>query len=351
MEIRNIALPKTLNCELNKFTKRNISKLMQQKTKTGFPQLDDILGGGLSPGLTVLGAVTGLGKSTLMLQIAEHIALNKTPVIFFSLEMPRVMIAAKAISRQLFINAGMYERFALSATELVFQNSMLDAKLWESISGARKAVGRTGENLIIEDSTFQEGSTELSAKRIYDIVSNYIKESNKLPVVVVDYLQILPTDGTNTYGSDKQNVDLSVKWMSKLAHERNIPVVLISSLSRASYDQKVQIDSFKETGGIEYTADVVLGLSFSAAPDIASRKSTFNMSKEKEKSPRFVEINILKQRYGSSGAGSTVKLEYYAKYDYFKEIELPQAPQKKAISDKMKSERADFDKAKLGDLL
>ena len=66
---------------------------------TGFPALDRLLGGGLSPGLTVLGASPGLGKSTLALNIAQHAAAHGSPVRYYSYEMPPKRLGMKLITR------------------------------------------------------------------------------------------------------------------------------------------------------------------------------------------------------------------------------------------------------------
>ncbi|WP_099203915.1 DnaB-like helicase C-terminal domain-containing protein [Scatolibacter rhodanostii] len=312
---------KILSGQVSRFTKDKIKTLAKPKIATGFKKLDTILGGGLFPGLTVLGAITGLGKSTLLLQIAEYISSNDTPVIYFSLEMPSLMIAAKAISRQLFCNVHQQETLALTANELTSsqKDGFFKTDTWKQIEKARNQVEKNSQNLMVEDSQFQESGEELTAEKIYTMVSDYIKVKEKQPVVIVDYLQIIAPDTPNSMGSEKQNVDRTVKWMTRLAKDFDIPVVVISSLNRAAYNQKVKIESFKETGGIEYSADVVLGLSFSKAPEFSTLKSKFSLSTEKGKTPREVELTALKQRYGSSGASSSVKMHYYAKYDYFTE--------------------------------
>ena len=77
------------------------------RIKTGFPQLDELLGGGLAPGLVVLGGQPGVGKSTFCLQLAENVAESGIPVLYFSFEMQERQIAAKSISRKLFLNGSL----------------------------------------------------------------------------------------------------------------------------------------------------------------------------------------------------------------------------------------------------
>ena len=71
---------------------------------TGYAELDRCLGGGLTAGLHCLGAVPSLGKSTYVMQMAEQMAAEGTHVIVISLEMKPVDLAAKAVSRQLYMD-------------------------------------------------------------------------------------------------------------------------------------------------------------------------------------------------------------------------------------------------------
>ncbi|MDL2273303.1 hypothetical protein LJC34_01950 [Oscillospiraceae bacterium OttesenSCG-928-G22] len=337
--------PCCLSSTVAKFSKENITHLISRtKTETGFDQLDAILGGGISPGLTVLGAVSGLGKSTLMLQIAEHISSEGTPVLFFSLEMSRDMIAAKAISRMYFQDIGCDEDFGLTANALtsVSDAKKLDKKLWETVD----KVNIKSEKLYIIEradvaSKDKEQNVKLSAVRIKSIVADFIerqRDDEPKPVVIVDYLQILPPDNNPFAGSDKQQVDITVQHMTELAMAHNLPVVLVSSLNRTAYKAKVQYESLKESGGIEYSADVILGLSFSAAPEEVNGSPKLDLKKEKAEFPRKVELSVLKQRYGGSGSESVVQMDYYAKFDYFTQRDVkPSKKLKKQPYDKSQS--------------
>src|SRR5699024_432970 len=74
------------------FTREQIGSVSTQRVSTGFPTLDKSLNGGLFNGLFVLGAVPGLGKSTLALQISYHLSSQGYPVLYFALEMNRAWI-------------------------------------------------------------------------------------------------------------------------------------------------------------------------------------------------------------------------------------------------------------------
>lgn len=289
------------------FTENNLIQL-EKRIDTGFEQFNRKLGGGLYGGLTVLGAIPALGKTTFAIQLACNIAQNsETPVLYFSEEVPAVRIAAKIISRNLY-----QSRKSKSSTDadncLLNENELMNCEnlhLWEK---QKKEIEGKANNLFVVDKV-------CSAREIADTVHNFIqgrKENgkNKIPFVVVDYLQILPPPNDIPNLSNKLSVERNLNIMLELAHSDGVPVFLISSLNRANYEGPIKMAAFKETGGIEYSADVLLGLQ-SSFPE--------NEAPQNEDSKRHVEIIILKNRYGK--AGETVKFNFISEFSCFEEAE------------------------------
>jgi len=284
----------------------------QKRLKTGFSRLDRVLNGGISPGLIVLGGSPGVGKSTFAIHVAEAVS-RQVPVLYFSLEMTREHIMAKIISRYLFQNkeALQLESFRTpSAIELIGgppeEDSQWRPEVLLAIEQTRIQKEALLKNFFIMDAP-------LSASGIAKAVKQFIEQNGEQlspPLVIVDYLQILPQEN-DKFRNERQAVEESLNHMVQLAHQ-GLPVILISSLSRGSYKVPMQIDSFKETGGIEYSADLLLGLQFQAC-----HEKNMDLNAEKDKDPREVELSILKQRYGSSG--NLVGLRYYPAYDCFLE--------------------------------
>lgn len=298
--------------------------------KTGFAQMDQHMSGGITPGLIVLGAGPGLGKSTFCLQLAEQISRGENvPVLYFSLEMTEERVAAKAVAMDnfrtqkslrpddTFSDAEADRKRFFTAAEL-FNPESLHGMAEEKRQQYEEARYRVSENhnLYIVDKPY-------CARKIVEYVKSFLTEQSagenpsKKPLVIVDYLQILPPDPKGrALATDKQQVELNLKILRELIL-MDIPVLLISSLSRGNYSGAgtgpMKADSFKETGGIEYSADVLLGLQFSACHD----SNGCNPDEEKGKYPRDAEIIILKQRYG--GADIQVPLRYYAQFDYMEE--------------------------------
>lgn len=277
------------------------------RMKTGFPQLDEILGGGLAPGLVVLGGQPGVGKSTFCLQLAENVAESGIPVLYFSFEMPEQFIAAKAISRKLFQND-----CRISAVQLLGGDEKTELD-----EAQRKLVGqvKASEEFLKVMENFYVWTSPRTVSEMKDMITEFAEkreaENKGKPLVVVDYLQFVPTEKDSKFKSDKEKNDEKVKQFTQLAHEDGFTMLLISSLNRGSYGGDIQISAFKETGEIEYSADVLLGLQFQS---FGRRTSP---AKEQAKDPREVKISVLKNRYGKSGC--MIPFSYYAANDYFRE--------------------------------
>lgn len=281
---------------------------------TGFSKLDKLLGGGLSPNLYVLGAVSSLGKSTFLLQAAENIAASRTPVLYFSLEMPVEYISVISLSRQCFKQAN---------------DKKSAPKISDLLSGGRKskncedAIGecreRTKELYIIErkDVMSEDENAPFGVDTICEYTKQFIghQRKKKPPVVIVDYLQLLQSNDSTVNYSERRTVDHNITALWNLAHTFNIPVVVISSVSRVNYEKAIGLASFKESGGIEFSADVVLGLQFSNAGE-----KDFDLTQAKRKSPRDLKLVVLKNRYGESGVD--IGFSYFPAYGYFEETEV-----------------------------
>lgn len=293
---------KKLNADINKFCRESIDCLSFSSIKTGIKPLDKEMNGGLRPGLTVLGAVPGTGKSTLAYQIALNISSAGTPVLIYSLEMSRNQILAKLISRQTFKDS---PDCAVSAIDILNSdlNRKFTASQWKAVENAASSVGRAGGNIHITESA----DHEISAAFISGEVKNFISENpGAQPVVIVDYLQILAPDPRHS-ANDKQATDDAIRTLSALASSCKISILLISSLNRTSYDKELTMMSFKETGSIEYSADMLIGMETASA----------NGGKDGQ---RVISLKFLKQRYGRNDV--SVELDYIPKFDCF-EVHKP----------------------------
>ncbi len=356
------------------------------RISTGFPQIDEKLGGGLYPGLIILGAGPSIGKSTFTLQLAENIAANEqenVPVLYFSLEMKDERIAAKMLSRHMLIEAKKagerIDRFAgaeqaaayyVTADDL-FQKDSVDKVLQlhrEAYKTAFRDVKKV-KNLYVFQGHYSADQIARIAWEFHEQRVETAKQDGgepsvlpRKPLVIVDYLQILSTENAQAQKrySEKQIVEYNLEVMKKLAdgerepqqsedgaqmaqtrntwEEEGFPVLLISALNRSNYGREavlsMKMDAFKETGGIEYSADVLLGLQFRACHEENQRGDEIgcNVNVEKLKYPRELEIICLKQRFGNSDW--TVGYRYYSPFDYFEEVD----PNQPAEAEEQKSQ-------------
>ena len=277
---------------------------------TGFKKLDEELDGGFYEGLYVLGAISSLGKTTLCLQIADQVAKAGQDVLIFSLEMARNELIAKSLSRltaQIVMKKNLPLRLAKSTRGITTAKfyEYYDMADLEVIDEAIKEYEKYAERVFIS-----EGIGEIGVKEVRKRVEEHIRITGKVPVVLVDYLQILaPNDPRST---DKQNMDKAVMELKRLSRDHKMTVLGISSFNRENYKLEVSMQAFKESGAIEYSSDVLIGLQFSGVGT-----SGFNAEDARKKNPREIEMRILKNRNGKTGG--KIRLEYYSQFNYFLE--------------------------------
>lgn len=278
---------------------------------TGFKELDRNLDGGLFEGLYVIGAISSLGKTTLALQIADQVANGGRDVLIFSLEMARNELIAKSLSRltaQLSIERGTPIEKAKTTRGITVY------KFWKSYSEEEKSLitdavdvyGNYAERIFI-----MEGIGDIGVGEIRETVKKHISITGNTPVVVLDYLQIVAP--YNERATDKQNTDKAVLELKRMSRDYKMPVIGISSFNRDNYDAAVSMQAFKESGAIEYSSDVLIGLQLEG-----TGTNGFNVDEAKKKNPRTIEAKILKNRNGRTG--TTVLFEYYPQYNYFREM-------------------------------
>lgn len=277
---------------------------------TGFPILDRALDDGLYEGLYIVGAISSLGKTTLVTQIADQIAQSGQDVLIFSLEMARTELMSKSISRQ-------------TIQQILYNGgNVLEASTSREVTTGTKYAKYSEEKSVrinraidfyetFADKIYiTEGIGDIGVEQIRDTVEKHIRYTGNVPVVVVDYLQILAPHSDRL--SDKQNTDKAVLELKRISRDYKLPLIGISSFNRSNYKEAVTMEAFKESGAIEYSSDVLIGLQLKGAG-----KTDFDVNEAKRKSPREIELVILKNRNGQTG----IKLEfkYYPQYNFFTE--------------------------------
>ena len=313
---------KPVSERLNDYMKELLKSREGKAISTGFGALDGLLDDGLYPGLYFIGAISSLGKTTLALQIADNIAKAGHGVLIFSLEMSTSELMAKTISREslkLSLSETGRTDYALSTRGILRASFSGNPDHEEHILKVIKDYSEWGDNLIII-----EGIGDVGVPVIKSYVEAYMKEHDgKAPVVVIDYLQILAP--YNDRYTDKQNVDKNVLELKRLSRDYQLPVIGISSFNRENYNAPVSMAAFKESGAIEYSSDVLIGMQIDGIERAPSEKDSEYKERiqrtletvdacKRRGEPIAIEAKILKHRNGAPGS---VHFEFYSRYNLF----------------------------------
>lgn len=280
--------------------------------KTGFSNLDEKLDGGLHAGLYVIGAISSLGKTTFTLQMADNIAKAGHDVIIFSLEMAQKELIAKSISRLTFLNMRPGENtksIAASVTDLLSNEGrkLASKTRKERVREAVQEYGEYAGNIFII-----EGLGDVTIDRIKNTIAQHVIYRKKTPVVIIDYLQIIAAKPEDKHATDKQNTDKAVLELKRISRDFKTPVFAISSFNRDNYSQSANMASFKESGAIEYSSDVLIGLQL-----YGTGTKGFDINEAFEQDNRDIELIILKNRRGKKN--QKVRFDYYPMYECYME--------------------------------
>lgn len=295
---------------------------------TGIPNFDEALAGGIYPALYVIGAISSLGKTSLVVQLADTVARSGRPVLYFSLEMSRRELRAKSLSRLMFTGAANSRQAqswsAYTATEILFpstrhkDNNPTAEDLPARLEAAKKDYSEhEGHNVY-----YLTGIGTIKAAKIAELTRAFmLAHPDRLkPLVIVDYLQILAAE--DPHDTDKTRTDKAVVALKRLSAKEKIPVIAVSSFNRENYTSPVSEAAFKESGAVEYSADVLIGLQPNGMkPALTKENIYYNMCccAECKSDPisRHLEAKVLKSRVGVPGKAA--KLEYRPGYNIFRD--------------------------------
>ena len=284
---------------------------------TGFTLLDEALDGGFYEGLYIIGAITSIGKTTFIMQIADQIAQRGQDVLIFSLEMSRYELMAKSISRLTLENCGGKTTIA-KTTRGILAGSKRKYYNFEEKELINKSISDYAE--YSPYIYIHQGVGDIGVEDIRQEVQKHISFTGNKPILFIDYLQILaPYDIKAT---DKQNTDKAVLELKRLSRDKKIPVIAVSSFNRDNYTSPVNLASFKESGAIEYSSDILLGLQLAGMDELSQSdknrtETTKKIEEKKTADPRKAQLKILKNRNGKIGI--SLYYDYYSMFNMFKE--------------------------------
>lgn len=241
---------------------------------TGYPLLDEYLGGLQNSDLVILAARPSLGKTALALNIARHLAVEEgIPVAFFSLEMSKDQI----VDRLLASEAGV-SLWRLRTGKLYYEGEI------NELAMVSQAMDKLAQAPIYIDDT-----PSLHTLHIRSMSRKLKHQVGGVGLIVIDYLQLLRSH--KNYDNRVQEMTEISKSLKELAKEMNLPVLALSQLSRAPeqrISQVPKLSDLRESGSIEQDADVVM---FIHRPRDSGQVAPSNQA----------DIIIAKQRHGPLG--------------------------------------------------
>jgi len=265
---------------------------------TGFAELDRITSGFQRSDLIIVAARPGMGKTSLCLAYASHVAIKaRMGVAFFSMEMSSEQLAKRLMSMESEIN------------NRKLRDASLEEYEWQQLYLAKEKM--TDAPLFIDDTPALNIFT-LRAK------ARRLKMQHDIQLLIIDYLQLMSGSSDNkNRGNREQEISSISRGLKSLAKELNIPVIALSQLSRAvetrGGNKRPQLSDLRESGAIEQDADIV---KFIWRPDYYELDDDMDVPKG------MSEIIIAKHRNGSTGTVSVKFIDHLAKFVDYDELKF-----------------------------
>ena len=254
---------------------------------TGFTDFDDMTSGMQPSDLVIVAGRPSMGKTTFAMNIAEHVAIKEqVPVAVFSMEMPGEQLAMRMIS-----SLGRIDQHRV-------RTGKLEDDEWPRMTSAINILAET--KLYIDDTPAMT-PTEVRAR-----CRRLARENDgKLGLVVLDYLQLMQSPGSESRVNEISDISRSLKALAK---ELNVPVIALSQLNR-SLEQRPNkrpiMSDLRESGAIEQDADVIV---FIYRDEVYNKETTDKGT---------AEIIIAKQRNGPIGTTRLTFLGQYTRFENF----------------------------------
>jgi replicative DNA helicase len=253
---------------------------------SGFMKLDELTGGLHGGDLFIIAARPSMGKTALALNIAQHVALKlKQTVAVFSLEMSQESLLTRMLCSAARVDSQRFRAGYLSQED----RRKLNQALHELVEAPLYIDDTPGVHLM-----------DMHAKL------RRLQSERKLGLVIVDYLQLM--SGQGRFENRNQEVSALSRGMKLLAKELNVPMMVLSQLSRAvetrQGDHRPQLSDLRESGSIEQDADVVAFI---------FREEVYH--REREDLRGLAELIVAKQRNGPVGTVNLVFLHSQTKFE------------------------------------
>ena len=241
---------------------------------TGFTELDKLTAGMQRGDLVIVAARPGVGKTSLMLNMAYTAAMKyKQRVALFSLEMGNEQLVQRFVASETAIDSQRLRRGDLKEDE------------WGTLT--KVSMRMSDLNMFLDDTpSLTPLDLRVKARRIY--------QEHGLDMILVDYLQLMQGESSNGRGMDNRVQEISYisRSLKQIARELNVPLIAGSQLSRLveqRSDKRPMLSDLRESGSIEQDADIVMFI---------YRDQLYNPDTELK---NIAEISVQKNRNGPTG--------------------------------------------------
>jgi replicative DNA helicase len=246
---------------------------------TGLPDFDSITSGLQNSDLIIVAARPSMGKTSLCLSIAEHVALvEKKPVAIFSLEMASEQLALRMLCSQALVNAHKLRTGNLTESE------------WTSLAAV---VQDMYDAPIYIDDASETSALTMRAK------CRRLMHEHGLGLIIVDYLQLMRSHRKTE--NRVQEIGEIARGLKSLARELKVPVIALSQLSRAveqRENKRPMLSDLRESGSIEAEADLVC---FLYREEYYKMKEAYAGGDVERNDQEETEIILGKHRNGPTG--------------------------------------------------
>jgi replicative DNA helicase len=255
---------------------------------TGLKDLDEMTSGLQPSDLIIVAGRPSMGKTTLVMNIAEHVAIQAAkPVLVFSMEMPSDSLAMRMMS-----SLGRIDQHRI-------RTGKLEDDDWPRVTSA--------VHMLSEAPLFIDDSPALSPAEMRARARRLMKEHGQLGLIVVDYLQLMKVAGFKAENRTAEISEIS-RSLKSLAKELSVPVIALSQLNRSleqRQDKRPVMSDLRESGAIEQDADLICFI---------YRDEVYN---EDSPDKGCAEIIVAKQRNGPIGR---VRVAFLGKYTRFEDL-------------------------------
>ncbi len=254
---------------------------------TGFPKLDEITSGFQNGEMLILGARPSMGKTSLLLNLAEHMAVvDNQPIAFFSLEMSKEQIAQRLLASHASFDLRQMRRGMISI---------------EDFNRLQDAAGPLYEAPLLIDDTPTLTILQLRAK------CRRLQAAHGIKAVFLDYLQLMSYSG-RADSRQEQITEIS-RGIKALARELSVPVVAAAQLNRGPTDrpqQRPRMSDLRESGSIEQDADVIM---------LLHNEDYYHIGDPDYTPTGIHELIIAKQRNGPTDMVPLVFVKQYTRFN------------------------------------